>query len=110
MAPEQIFPIFLGTWIVLALAASLLYQKADLETKRRWHPRMIVGVGVLFVAFAYSMFPSPRTILFLAPITALIQYVNYRFTRFCPSCGKTLKPTSYRMEFCPRCGTRLGGN
>ncbi len=35
---------------------------------------MTVGVGVLFVAFAYAMFPTPRTILFVAPITALIQW------------------------------------
>ena len=109
MAPKMIFPIFMGTWIVLAVLGALLYRKGDLATKRKWHPRMVIGTGVLFVAFAYAMFPNALTLLIFVPLTTLIQYMNYRFTRFCPSCGKTVRqnPPWGRMEFCPKCGAKL---
>jgi hypothetical protein len=101
MAPDRIFSVFFGTWIILGIATSIFYWKGSLEAKRRWHPWIVLVSGVLFVGFAYAVFGNSPALLLVVPATVLIQLLNYKFIKFCPSCSRTLhrNPPWSRMDF-----------
>lgn len=103
MEEWRVFTIFMGTWVVLGIAGMLFYWKAPLETKRRWHPWFVAGTGVLFVGFVYAMFREPFVLLIMVPPVILIQFLNYKFIKFCPKCGATLyqNPPWTRTRFAP---------
>jgi len=111
MEPETIVPIFFGTWIVLGIATGLFYWRGSLEAKRRWHPRIAFGVGGLFVLFVWLMEPHSHFLFLVVPAVLLISFLNWKFTRFCPACGKTLvqNPPWSKMTYCTKCGARLDG-
>jgi hypothetical protein len=104
---EKVFPIFFVTWIALGIGSALFYAKAGLETKRRWHPRLVIGTGALFFAFALTMQPNLATLLFAAPAVALIIILNWKLTKFCPKCGRTAYARLSPNRFCQRCGAAL---
>ena len=109
MKPQVIVPIFFGTWIVLGIATGLFYWRGSFEAKRRWHPWIAFGVGALFVLFVGLMEPNVGVMLFVGPAALLISFLNWRFTKFCAVCGKTLiqNPPWTKMIFCMKCGARL---
>jgi hypothetical protein len=84
------FAIFTATWVALGIGIAVFYWKAGFEAKRRWHPWLLAGAGALFVGFVHPMFREPRILLFVVPVVILIQFLNYKFTRFCARCDATL--------------------
>src|SRR6266566_4538169 len=104
MTPDQIFPIFFATWIVLGIAGALFYRKGSLQAKRRLHPWFAFGTGALFIGFVYAMFQNTHILLLVVPATVVIAFLNYKFISFCPACGRTLQPNPpwSRMHFCPK--------
>src|SRR4051812_12789784 len=89
---------FIGTWIVLGLGCFyILYLRRDAAFKRKWFPRFVILVGVLFVLFATTLIGlrarslSALVVLVVAvPIVTGIAYLNIKFTQFCDKCGATL--------------------
>src|SRR5262249_33151390 len=79
---------FIGTWIVLALGGSyILYLRRDAAFKRKWFPRYVIVVGVLFVLFSTMLIVlqarSPPVLVVLAvvvPIVVGIAYLNINVT------------------------------
>jgi hypothetical protein len=107
MHASKIFPIFVAVWVLIAIATSLLHLRGSLETKRRWHPRITVAVGVLFLAFVASVAPA-RALYLVVPAVALITYLNLKVIRFCSACGATLRQAGFRAPVhCSRCGAKL---
>lgn len=108
---------FVGTWIILGVVGLFLfYLGKDVAFKRRWFPRFIILVGVLFVMFSTTIWClnarslAGLSIVFLTvPMTFLISYLNIKFTRFCGQCGATLYNQNWfvPMRFCPKCGAGL---
>jgi hypothetical protein len=108
---------FVGTWIVLGIAGFFLfYFGKDAAFKRKWFPRYIVLVGVLFVFFvATQVVVSSGSLgglgilVVIVPAVFAISYMNIRTTKFCNKCGTTLinmSPFS-PMKFCFKCGAEL---
>ena len=108
---------FVGTWIVLAIVGFFLfYFGKDAAFKRKWFPRYIVLVGVLFVFFVATQsvvssgsLGSLGILVVIVPAVYLISYMNIRTTKFCNKCGTTLinmNPFS-PMKFCSKCGAGL---
>ena len=46
---------FVATWIVLAVVGFLGSRTMDAAAKRRWMPRWIILIGVLFVFFSTTL-------------------------------------------------------
>ena len=103
--------LFGATWIVLSGGLVLFYWRAGLEAKRRWHPWFAFGTAGLFILFVALMAGLGGGLIFVAPIALLIAFLNWRFTKFCPACGRTIfqNPPWSRVNFCPKCGARLDG-
>ena len=111
--PDQIFPIFFGTWIVLGILGLFLFGfKKDVRFKRKWFPRFIIFVGFVFIMFIKLM-GTPNEVFYLViPAVILISFLNIHFTKFCTSCGKTLYHYNWftKMKFCSSCGAKLNND
>jgi len=108
--PATIFPIFFATWVVLGVASFAFFQlNRNAALKRKLWPIFSVGVGILFIVFAWLMGLRDRQLYFVFPAVALIAYLNVRFIKFCDSCGRTIyrQPPFVSYHFCPSCGAKL---
>jgi hypothetical protein len=107
---------FVGTWIVLAVVGLLVSRRMDAAAKRRWMPRGVVFVGVLFVLFSTTLavlesrsWSALGILIVLVPAVVLISYLNIKFTKFCDKCDATLYNHNWfvPMRFCSKCGANL---
>jgi hypothetical protein len=108
---------FFGTWIVLGVGGFFLfYLGRDVAFKRKWFPRFITFVGVLFVFFSTTlMVLSSRSLgalsilVIVVPAVFLISFLNIKFTKFCDKCGATVYDQSWfaPMKYCSKCGAEL---
>jgi len=56
MSPDEIFPIFFGTWVVLGIISfAIFFLGKNAQLKRKLWPPFVIGTGVLFIAFSYAM-------------------------------------------------------
>ena len=109
MKEPQVFPVFMTVWVILGIAGAVIHWKGSFDTKRRWHPRFVVGAGLLFVGFTWFAMPVAPVRIAVLPAAALITWLNLRFTKFCAACGATQYnriPWS-PMRFCSKCGAAL---
>lgn len=111
---DRVFPIFMGTWIVLtALGFFLFYRNKDVTFKRKYFPWFTAFVGILFLMFLVLM-EFPREAFFLmVPAITIITFLNIRGTCFCSSCGSTVFSNGLgfsRTNYCPTCGASLDRN
>jgi hypothetical protein len=112
MGPNDIAPVFVGVWIVLGVTSGLFFHLSkNAELKRRVWPPLVIGSSLLFLGFTIIMFreaPS-NAWLFVIPAVAVITFLNFRNTRFCDACGKTIYNSGFfsRSKFCPKCGAKL---
>jgi len=107
---------FVVTWIVLALVGILASRRMRAPAKRRWMPRWMILIGVLFVFFSTTLTVlSARTwsslgiLLVIVPAVVLTTYLSIRFTKFCDKCGATLYNHNWLapLRFCSKCGAEL---
>ena len=109
-APNQVFPIFVGVWIVLGIFSSaFFFLSKNASLKRKIWPPFTIATGVLFVAFVWAMgFPS-QALLFMVPVVGLITFLNLRSAKFCDACGKTIMGRNPLAppQFCSKCGAKL---
>ena len=113
-----VFACFIGTWIILGIVGVFLfYLSKNVAFKRKWFPRYVILVGILFVSFvtAITALSSSshevwRMLAFMLPVIMLITYMNVKLTKFCDKCGSTLFPQNWfaPLRFCPKCGAELG--
>lgn len=118
MFDSILFACFMGTWVVLGITSIFLfYDNKNTVFKRKWFPRFVILVGILFMIFSTaSLATSARSLedwsmlAAEAPIVAIITYLNIKLTRFCDNCGSTLIPQIRwtPIRFCPKCGAELG--
>ena len=108
---HQIFPIFVGVWILLGLGGFWLFSVSrNVAFKRKYFPWYVGLAGVLFIGFGAAMGVHPLGMAIMVPSVVLITFLNLRATQFCDACGRTVvqqMPFS-RAEFCSKCGARLG--
>jgi hypothetical protein len=110
VTPEEIFPIFFGTWVVLgAISFAIFFLGKNATLKRKLWPPFVIGAGILFVVFGYFMGFRGSTLYFIVPAVAVISILNLRATRFCDDCGKTIINQNFlaKPEFCSKCGAKL---
>jgi hypothetical protein len=120
MSEDRLFAIFAMAWFTIGLGSWLFFRKLSVADRRKWHPRLSISAGILFVVFVLGMAFLTDTqwrtpglaISFFALLVAsvsLIAWLNIRFTKFCDSCGAMLVNTNWfqKFEFCQKCGTRF---
>lgn len=110
MDPEQIFPIFVGVWVVLGIFSyGVFFVGKNAALKRKYWPPFVIVTGALFIAFAYSMGFGGSSLYVMVPAVALISFLNIRNTRFCDACGQTVVSQNFlvKQEFCSKCGANL---
>ncbi|MEW6008415.1 MAG: hypothetical protein AB1629_02150 [Candidatus Omnitrophota bacterium] len=105
------FFIFFVIWVALGISSGFFYIfNKDVKLKRKLQPWLIVGTGVLFIAFVIWIAGIRVEVLLLViPAVVLISALNLKLTQFCDSCGRTLYPNllNWKIEFCPKCGAKL---
>jgi hypothetical protein len=111
MARNDLFDVFFAVWVVLGLSSGAFFHfSKNAELKRRvWAP-VVVGAGLLFLAFSWALVsPSAGSSVFIVAVVALITGLNIRGTKFCDSCGKMVhSPNPFSLtKFCPKCGAKL---
>ena len=108
--PDTIFPIFIGTWIVLGVISFYFFGvRKDAQLKRKIWPYHIIGVGLLFALFIFLMGFPISVFAIMGPAIILITYLNLKAVRFCDACGKTIMNQNLfsSPEFCTKCGAKL---
>src|SRR4029079_6083387 len=109
---ERVFPIFIGVWIVLGITSTaFFFLNNNAALKRKVHPPFVIGVGILFLGFV-AMMGMARDAFFyciFVPGIVLITLMNFRNTKFCHTCGKTMinQNPFVRPRFCSKCGASL---
>jgi ribosomal protein S27AE len=107
---------FIATWVILPIVGFPASRRMNAVAKRRWCPRWIVLIGILFVFFSTTLTVlesrswSSLGILFLeVPAVILISYLNIKSTKFCDKCSATLFNHNWftPMRFCSKCGAEL---
>lgn len=109
--------LFFGTWIVLGIVSFVLFFVGkNTALKRRWWPRFILLVGVLFIVFSTLLavigsktWWSLGVLFITVPAVTLISYLNLKMTKFCDKCGATLINSNWlsALRFCSKCGAEL---
>jgi hypothetical protein len=109
--PPLEFVVFMVFWTLLGLTSFLFFQfNRNAALKRRIWPPFIIIIGVIFASFVwYTSGGRPEVLVFMLPAVALISLLNIRLTRFCQSCGRTIRaqPFSSPGSFCKYCGAKL---
>lgn len=109
---DVVFAALAVLWIASGVGQAILLWRARAETKRVWHPRIVVASALIFAALMVLWFPARSPIwiraLFLA-FLGLIVFLNIGLTRFCSHCGATIlsNPPWVRARFCEKCGASL---
>jgi hypothetical protein len=99
-------------WLIIAVVDSVLLLRGTVPTKRRWHPRLVIGSGVVFWVFMLLWFPEnapwPARAFFLLAVPGII-LLSLKQTKFCSSCGSFLRrPVPWaELKFCAKCGTEI---
>ena len=108
MRPDVILPLFLAVWLALLGFVSLFYLKASLAARRRWHPFVVIGSALVFLAFVTVILPASSFVV-IVPAVALLSFLNYKMTKFCNTCGETVvqRPPWRALSACPKCGGRV---
>ena len=110
MSHDDVFQIFMGTWIVLGLATfAIFFLSNDAKLKRKLWPYFVVGGGVLFVGFMLAMGFRGEALYVMVPAIIVISVLSLRSTKFCDSCGKTIINQNFlvKPKFCVKCGAPL---
>jgi CHASE2 domain-containing sensor protein len=110
--PPPEFLLFMGFWVALALSSFLFFHfNRNAALKRRIWPAFILAIGLIFGGFVYFIMGQhqPQVLYLMVPAIIVISFLNFRATRFCDACGKTLhrQPIFSRTQFCPHCGSEL---
>jgi hypothetical protein len=110
-ASEVAFAALFVLWWGLAIGSWVFFfRNRDARLKRRVFRILLPLTGVLFVAFSLAVTGLRwEALLFLAPPTVLILWLNYRMTKFCSACGATLINHNWftPMRYCQQCGAPL---
>ena len=107
---HEIFPIFMGTWVVLGIISFFVFFiSKNAAQKRKLFRPFAIGVGVLFCVFVFLMDAHVQVFLFMVPAVTLITVINLRVTKFCDSCGRTIinNPPWSSPKYCSHCGSEL---
>jgi hypothetical protein len=111
--PSTVFAVFFGVWILLGVSGFLLfYAGRDAAFKRQFFPLYLGVAAVVFIGFTAGMGAPLSVLAIMIPFVAFVMLLNYRGTRFCDSCGRTLidRAVFSRPKFCPQCGAALDGS
>jgi hypothetical protein len=113
-SPKDIAPIFIVTWIVLAILSFAIFFPRGVKaaTKRRLWPIFGIATSVLFVMFVWLMDRKTSELFLMLPVIALIAFINLRTIRFCPSCNSLQRSPNFfsAPKFCQKCGHALDGD
>ncbi len=107
---SQVFPYFIGTWVVLGLGSfALFHLNKEVALKRKMWPVVVIGSGILFIISGWLMGFRGEAMYMMVPATILITVLNLKAAQFCDSCGKTLYNQNpfAKLAFCPKCGSKL---
>ncbi|HEY4081017.1 MAG TPA: hypothetical protein VGM81_09990 [Burkholderiaceae bacterium] len=108
-APQG-FPAFFVIWAILAIGFSaFFYLNPNAALKRKVWPFAVIAAGLIFIAFVWTSGIPHEGLLFMAPVVALITWINIRTMKFCDACGKTARAQNpfTPPKFCSKCGAPL---
>ncbi len=110
---DPFFQVYLVvSWMVAALAVMAFHLVSrNSGLKSRIHPWLLASLDGLFVLVAGLADGSWLVALLAAVLAIPAWFLQMKIIRFCGTCGLTVfYATSFmKPNFCPQCGSRLGG-
>ena len=106
MTDGERFLVFSVVWIVLAVTNGWLLLRASLAVKRKWTPRLVIGVGVLFLGFVVWAGAAVTVVAGATLVVALITLLNLKSIKFCSGCGAYFFHFGRvsKDSYCMKCG------
>lgn len=104
------FFLFLLVLGVTSIWNYFYFRRKSPAVKQKWLPLQAIGGAVFFVVFMLVAGFPLRMLLFAVPALSLITYLNLRFTKVCPNCGRTIYNNRWWLqpiEHCPYCGIKI---
>lgn len=109
----MIVAAFFGTWIAVAIVVFAASRRMNAAAKRRWIPRAVILLGVLFIIVETTLFvlesgswSSLGYLALLVPLVGSISYLQIKLTKYCDKCNATIAARSWfePARFCSKCG------
>ncbi|WP_108124649.1 hypothetical protein [Saccharospirillum mangrovi] len=110
MSSDVVFPIFIGTWIVLGgISTAIFIVGKNAQLKRKFWPPFIIGTGLLLIGFVYAMGIAGQAFYMMVTAVALVTILNLRSMKFCDACGRAVMNQNLlvKAEYCSKCGEKL---
>jgi hypothetical protein len=99
--------VYLGTslliaFIVVGAVGTYLFQiRRNAQFKKKYFASYVTLAVGLFAAYIGSF--APALLIIGLPFMALIAFIGFRETKFCESCGRTIR----NSDFCHKCNRRV---
>ena len=120
MSEDKVALLFNGFWMAVAISLWVFTRRLTFEERKKWHPRLSVGVGVLFIAAVVAMslvadtkWSSPWLPVFSLAVLCVgvagIIWLNITCTKFCGSCKAAVTNPNWfqKFEYCSKCGAKF---
>ena len=106
VTPEQAWPFFIGTWILLGFAGSLFFylKNVDAALKKRLWPIFNAVVAAAFIFFIWPTVGWTTWLLLAVFFVAVGVGIRTAAITFCPFCNGSVNS---RSKICRNCGHAL---
>jgi FtsH-binding integral membrane protein len=110
MAPSNPYaPAFFIVWLLLGGGGMLWISRMTNPAAKRTALRgLMLVAAVLFASFVWLVTRSSHEMLFLAPVLALIAFLNLKLVKVCDECAAINRPQVFVPPvYCYKCGAKL---
>ena len=97
-------------WMGLGLGSFLFFHfNRNAGLKRLIFPLFLIFANAIFLYVVWLIMKSPGILVAAAAVTIVINFINFRKTRFCNNCGRTVYGGDLiaRPKECPHCENAL---
>jgi hypothetical protein len=101
--------VFFIVWLLLGGGGLLwIYKMTDPAAKRTALRSLTLVAAVLFASFAWLITRNPHHMLVMAPVLALIVFLNLKLVKVCDQCAAINRPQIIAPPvYCYKCGAKL---
>jgi L-asparagine transporter-like permease len=103
-----IFIVYFVLWAIIGLTFYFLIKKSrDAQKKKRLSLYSGILIFLLMLGVIIIIgFPAKIIPIFIVVAIGMLYMAN-KYTFYCQSCGQRVQQPFTKIEFCPKCGTKI---